>query len=55
MGEDIRFGTVAGVRVGASWSLVVILGLITWTLGAEVLPATAPDTPAAAYWSVSAS
>jgi Zn-dependent protease/predicted transcriptional regulator len=52
MGEDIRFGTVAGVRVGASWSLVVILGLITWTLGAEVLPATAPDAPAAAYWSV---
>jgi Zn-dependent protease/predicted transcriptional regulator len=52
MGEDIRFGTVAGVRVGASWSLVVILGLITWTLGADVLPAAAPGAPTAAYWSV---
>lgn len=52
MGEDIRFGTVAGVPVGASWTLMVILGLITWTLGAAVLPAVAPDTPTAATWAV---
>jgi CBS domain-containing protein len=35
--ESLRLRRIAGVPVGASWSLLVILGLITWTLGAEVL------------------
>lgn len=52
MGNDIRLGTVAGVPVSASWSLVVILGLITWTLGAVALPEAAPDTATAVTWSV---
>jgi Zn-dependent protease/CBS domain-containing protein len=52
MGEDLRLGRIAGVAVGASWSLLVILGLITWTLAAEVLPDAAPDGHPAAYWSV---
>jgi len=54
VGEDIRLGRIAGVRVTASWSLLVILGLITWTLGADVLPATAPGAPVVTYWPVAA-
>jgi Zn-dependent protease len=52
MREDLRLGRIAGVVVGASWSLLVILALITWTLGSEVLPDAAPDTQPAAYWTV---
>jgi Zn-dependent protease/predicted transcriptional regulator len=52
MGADIRLGRIAGVPVAASWSLLVILGLITWTLGAAVLPDAAPQAPAAAVWAV---
>ncbi len=40
--------------MAASWSLLVILGLITWSLGAGVFPTVAPDTPAAAVWVVAA-
>lgn len=54
MGADIRLGRIAGVDVAASWSLLVILGLITWTLGAGVLPVAAPGTPAAAVWATAA-
>jgi Zn-dependent protease/CBS domain-containing protein len=50
MGADVRLGRIAGVEVAASWSLLVILGLITWGLGGGVLPSAAPDAPAAAVW-----
>jgi Zn-dependent protease/predicted transcriptional regulator len=52
VGDDIRLGRIAGVKLGASWSLLVILGLITWTLGAEVLPVTAPGAGPVIYWPV---
>jgi Zn-dependent protease len=52
MGDDIRLGRIAGVPVGASWSLLVILALLAWTLGAGVLPAAAPGAHAAIYWPV---
>jgi Zn-dependent protease len=52
MGDDIRLGRIAGVPVGASWSLLVILALLAWTLGAAVLPAAAPGAHAAIYWPV---
>jgi Zn-dependent protease/predicted transcriptional regulator len=50
--ENLRLGRIAGVPVGASWSLLAILGLITWILGAEVLPEATPDAPDAAVWAV---
>jgi Zn-dependent protease len=52
--DDVTLGRIAGIAVGASWSLLVIIGLITWTLAAAVLPAGAPDSPAAANWAVGA-
>jgi hypothetical protein len=54
MGADILLGRIAGVDVAASWSLLVILGLITWTPGAGVLPVAAPGTSAAAVWATAA-
>jgi Zn-dependent protease/CBS domain-containing protein len=54
MGDDVRLGRIAGVAVGASWSLLVILALITWILGSEVLPVAAPDAHPAAHWAVAA-
>lgn len=54
MHDDVTLGRIAGIAVGASWSLLVIIGLITWTLAAAVLPAGAPDSPAAANWAVGA-
>jgi Zn-dependent protease len=54
MNADIRFGRIAGVEVAASWSLLVIAGLITWSLGAAVLPGAAPGAPAVAVWVTSA-
>jgi Zn-dependent protease len=42
------------VAVGASWSLLVILALITWIFGYEVLPVAAPDGHPVAHWSVAA-
>ena len=32
MQETIRMGRIAGVRVGANWSLLVIAGLLAWAL-----------------------
>ncbi|HET6949048.1 MAG TPA: site-2 protease family protein [Acidimicrobiales bacterium] len=54
MHEDVRFGRIAGIAVGASWTLLVVLVLITWTLAGGVLPEVAPDSHPAARWAVSA-
>jgi Zn-dependent protease len=54
MSPDIRLGRIAGVEVAASWSLLVIVGLITWSLGAAVLPGAAPGAPTVAVWVTSA-
>jgi Zn-dependent protease len=54
MGDDVRLGRIAGVAVGASWSLLVILALITWILGSEVLPVAVADAHPVVYWAVAA-
>lgn len=54
MEEDIRFGRIAGIAVGASWSLIVVVLLITWTVAVGVLPAGDVDYPAGVYWAVAA-
>ena len=56
--EGARWATTSGSdgspgsRSAASWSLLVILALLAWTLGAGVLPAAAPGAHAAIYWPV---
>jgi len=48
--QDVRLGRVAGIRVGADWTVALILALIAWLLGGSVLPGAVPHQPAAVYW-----
>lgn len=52
MNDSIHLGRLAGIRVGANWSLLVVFALITWSLAAAQLPLEVPHQPAAAYWAV---
>lgn len=49
MRPSIRLGRVAGVEVGANWSVLVVVALLAFGLYGTVLPAAAPDLPPAAY------
>jgi Zn-dependent protease len=50
MTASIRFGRIAGIPVGASWSALLIALLFAWSLGGELLPAQVPGLAPAAYW-----
>lgn len=52
MKQSLRLGRLAGVPVGVHWSVVVIVALIAWILGGDVLPAMAPGGAPAEYWAV---
>ena len=52
MEQTIPLGRVAGIRIGAHWSVLVMIVLIGWLLGAEALPAITPHESAVAYWAV---
>jgi hypothetical protein len=52
MRQTVPLGRVAGIRVGAHWSVLVMVVMIGWLLGGQVLPGKAPGQPAAAYWAV---
>jgi Zn-dependent protease len=47
---SLRFGRIAGIPVGASWSALLIALLIAWSLAGRLLPAQAPGLAPAAYW-----
>ena len=48
--EHINLGRIAGIHVGANWSVLVVLWLIAWSLAAEQLPVTYPGHSTSAYW-----
>jgi Zn-dependent protease/predicted transcriptional regulator len=50
MGDNVRLGRVAGFPVSVSWSVLVIVGLFTWSLASYSLPDAAPGHRPAAYW-----
>ncbi len=50
MEESVRIGRIAGIRVGANWSLLVIFWLIAWGLATGVYPDEHPGHTEAAYW-----
>jgi Zn-dependent protease len=50
MNESVRIGRVAGIRVGANWSLLVIFSLIVLGLGAAEFPYDAPGHTTVAYY-----
>ncbi len=50
MKQSVRLGRIAGIQVGAHWSVAVILVLITDLLAVTVLPAAHGHQSAALYW-----
>jgi Zn-dependent protease len=50
MTASLRFGRIAGIPVGASWSALLIAALIAWSLAGSLLPVQAPGLAPAAYW-----
>jgi Zn-dependent protease len=52
MKQTVPLGRVAGIPVGMHWSVLVMVIMIGWLLGGQVLPGTTPGQPAAAYWAV---
>ena len=50
MNQTVPLGRVAGIRVGMHWSVLVMVILFGWLLGAQELPAMTPHQPTAAYW-----
>lgn len=52
MKQSVRLGRIAGIPVGLHWSVLVIVALIGWLLGAGELPSLEPGHTAAAYWAV---
>lgn len=53
MRDTIPLGRIAGFRVDAHWSVVVILWLFTWSL-ATTLPRDVAGYPRGAYWAAGA-
>lgn len=49
MNETLRLGTIAGVRVGANWSVLAIFLLITFGLAAGRFPLLYPELGTATY------
>ena len=41
---------MAGIQVGANWTVAVILVLIVWLLAGGVLPGAAPHLSVTVYW-----
>lgn len=50
MNQGLLIARLAGVRIRAHWSVLVIAALLTWGLGAGVIPIALPQTPALVAW-----
>ena len=42
--------TIGGFRVGFDWSVLIVLGLVAWSLASQVLPSGFPGHSVRAYW-----
>jgi Zn-dependent protease len=42
--------SIGGFRVGFDWSVLIVLGLVAWSLASQVLPAASPGHSSQAYW-----
>ncbi len=54
MTASIRLGRIWGIEIGLHWSLLIVFGLLTWSLADGFLPAQYPDLSETARWVVAA-
>jgi Zn-dependent protease len=52
MNTGVRLGRIAGVKVTADWSVLVIGALLAWGVAAGAVPAQVPGTPSWLAWVV---
>ncbi len=52
--SSLRFGRVAGIEIGASWSWLIIVAVLFTSLAASVFPATNPGLSGTAYAAMAA-
>jgi Zn-dependent protease/CBS domain-containing protein len=52
MRQTVGLGRIAGIQVGAHWSVLVIMVLLAQGLAFSILPASAPGLPTVVYWVV---
>jgi len=50
MRQSIPLGRIAGIAIGAHWSVLVIAGLLTGGLATGVMPVAAPGRSPVTYW-----
>jgi Zn-dependent protease len=50
MTASLRLGRIAGIPIGASWSVLLIAGLVAWSLAGGLLPTLVPGLAPSAYW-----
>lgn len=50
METGIRLGRIAGIRIDANWSVLVVFWLISWALATVTLPDRSPGETTAVYW-----
>ena len=55
MDQNIRLGKIAGIPIGANWSVLVIFFLIAWELADLILPSYHPNAGEVTYWVVGVS
>jgi Zn-dependent protease len=48
--DSIRLGRIGGVRVGANWSIFLLVGILAYALATTSLPSAAAGYPHWAYW-----
>jgi Zn-dependent protease/predicted transcriptional regulator len=52
MRDSYSLGRIAGVRIGLNWSVLLLLGLLMWTLATGVFPDTNPGLGDNAYFAM---
>ncbi len=50
MTASLRLGRIAGIPVGASWSVLLIAALFAWSLAGSILPGLVPGLAPSTYW-----
>ncbi|HEY8674157.1 MAG TPA: site-2 protease family protein [Candidatus Dormibacteraeota bacterium] len=52
MNSGVRIGRIAGIKVTADWSVLVIGALLAWGVAGGAVPAAVPGTPSWLAWAV---